>query len=255
MVEDLKTKGVIISLVIIDPITAYLGETDSYKNAEVRSLLTPLSELAAKHQVAIIAISHLNKGGNTEALMRVSGSLAFVAAARAAFLVAQDDEDENKLLFIPLKNNIGNDKTGLAFKIEPYQLENGIETSRIVWADETVLKTANDVMPMQDTDKSAKEEAEEFLCNLLSDGQKYVSEIFKQAEKEMISEKALRKAKDKLGIKHGREGFGAGSKPYWHLPIDSQSVMDKKDSNDDETPSIHSHTFHTCPSKNTGMYV
>jgi hypothetical protein len=32
-------------LVIIDPITAYLGKTDSYKDAEVRGLLAPLIAL------------------------------------------------------------------------------------------------------------------------------------------------------------------------------------------------------------------
>src|SRR5262249_30786898 len=73
-----------VAAVIIDPITAYLGEVDSHRNAEVRALLAPLSELAAQHNTAIIGVSHLNKSAGSEALMRVTGSLAFVAAARAA---------------------------------------------------------------------------------------------------------------------------------------------------------------------------
>jgi len=71
-----------VAAVVIDPITAYLGDVDSHRNAEVRALLAPLSDLAAKHRVAIIGVSHLNKAAGTEVLMRVTGSLAFVAAAR-----------------------------------------------------------------------------------------------------------------------------------------------------------------------------
>lgn len=50
-----------VAAVIIDPITAYLGKIDSHKNADVRALLAPLSDLAARHNTAIIGISHLNK--------------------------------------------------------------------------------------------------------------------------------------------------------------------------------------------------
>src|SRR5579862_3079664 len=77
-----------VAVVMIDPISAYLGNVDSHKNADVRSLMAPLGELASRHSVAIIGVSHLSKAVGAQALMRVSGSLAFVAAARAAYLVA-----------------------------------------------------------------------------------------------------------------------------------------------------------------------
>src|SRR5262249_13584096 len=44
------------ALVVIDPITAYLGATDSHCNAEVRAALAPLADLAAQHRVAVLAI-------------------------------------------------------------------------------------------------------------------------------------------------------------------------------------------------------
>jgi RecA-family ATPase len=73
-----------VRLLVIDPISAYLGAVGSHRNAEVRALLTPLSAMAAQLGVAVVAISHLNKGGGADALSRVTGSLAFVATARAA---------------------------------------------------------------------------------------------------------------------------------------------------------------------------
>ena len=48
-------------LVIIDPITSYLGKVDSHKNADIRSVLEPLGKMAAKRHVTVIANTHLSK--------------------------------------------------------------------------------------------------------------------------------------------------------------------------------------------------
>jgi putative DNA primase/helicase len=48
-------------LVIIDPITSYLGKVDSHKNAELRSVLEPLSKMAARLHITVIANTHLSK--------------------------------------------------------------------------------------------------------------------------------------------------------------------------------------------------
>src|ERR1700738_2594341 len=60
-----------VALVIIDPISSYMGKTDSHKNADVRGALEPLSEMAERLQVAILSITHFSKSGtgtNTKAL-------------------------------------------------------------------------------------------------------------------------------------------------------------------------------------------
>jgi putative DNA primase/helicase len=79
-----------VALIVIDPISAYLGGTDSHRNADVRGLLAPLSALAADVGAAVLIVSHLNKTVGNDAMMRITGSLAFVAAARAAYIVARD---------------------------------------------------------------------------------------------------------------------------------------------------------------------
>jgi RecA-family ATPase len=48
-------------LVIIDPISAYLGAIDSHKDAEVRGALAPLAKLAADHGVAVVCVTHFEK--------------------------------------------------------------------------------------------------------------------------------------------------------------------------------------------------
>jgi hypothetical protein len=64
-------------LAIIDPVSAYLGRTDSHNNSEIRAVLGPLAELAARSKTAVVCVSHLNKAGNQAAVYRITGSLAF----------------------------------------------------------------------------------------------------------------------------------------------------------------------------------
>jgi putative DNA primase/helicase len=70
--QDLDTLGdrLMLSpgakLVIIDPISAYLGGIDSRSNAQVRSVLAPLAKLAADHSVAVVCVTHLSKGRPNE---------------------------------------------------------------------------------------------------------------------------------------------------------------------------------------------
>jgi putative DNA primase/helicase len=81
-----------VLLVIIDPITSYLGKVDSHKNADIRSVLEPLGKMAAKRHVTVIANTHLSKAAGGSANSRVIGSVAFVNHARAAFIVTADPE-------------------------------------------------------------------------------------------------------------------------------------------------------------------
>jgi len=197
-----------VSLIIIDPLTAYLGRTNSNNNAEVRGLLARVSELAEKYDIALLGVSHFTKGGNdTQALLRVCGSLAFVAAARFAFLVAKDNDDEYKRVFIPLKNNLAKDTGGHVFTIEPINFNNGIETSRIKWSSESITKSADEILGGQydSGEKSALDEAIDFLRDLLAKGPVYQKDVKEAADKAGIAGKTLYRAKEKLKIISDKE--------------------------------------------------
>jgi putative DNA primase/helicase len=201
-----------VALVVIDPVTAYLGDTNSHNNAEIRALLSPLSDMAAKYGAAVVCVSHLNKSVGTEALMRVTGSTAFVAAARAAFIVVKDPENDVRRLLLPLKNNLGNDQTGLAFSLQSAQVVSAaglIDSSCVVWEPGVVTVTADEAMVREfvPEERSEIEDAKEFLRNLLADGPLPSRQIRTDGEGAGYSWRTIQRAKKALGIEAEKDGM------------------------------------------------
>jgi putative DNA primase/helicase len=109
-------------LIIVDPISAYLGSVDTHRNSDVRAVLAPLAKLAQRLGVAIVAVSHLNKGASASAAYRVTGSIAFTAAVRASLLLAKDKDVPERRLVLPGKNNLGPDNLGgLAYRVATHR--------------------------------------------------------------------------------------------------------------------------------------
>lgn len=229
-----------VVLVDIDPITAYLGTNlDARANSQVRSVLMGVSKLAELTGVAIVGITHLNKNASSyEALMRVMDSVGFTAAARATWLVIRDQDDGSRRLFLPGKNNIGGDQTGLAFRVEPHRLakqftglKEDITTVRLEWETEPIVMTANEALrpPPDPDERDALQDAVEFLRSILANGRVPSDQLKSEADAAGHSDKTLRRAKAKLGVRAGREGFGPGSTCFWELPetaIDAQKHID-----------------------------
>jgi len=212
-----------VRLVIVDPVTAYLGGLDSHKNAELRGALMPLAALAEKRGVAILLVSHLNKG-QAEALYRVSGSNAFVAAPRTAWLVTQDPANEGpRRLMLQLKNNLAPNPGGLAFKIESD--EQG--RAAVAWEPGRVDMSAREALAPERRERGPKpaklEAATALLCKALGDGAKHPSiDLIKQADEDGISYDRLNDAAKKLGVNREKGAFKGGW--VWWLPQSSNGV-------------------------------
>ncbi|MES2930969.1 MAG: AAA family ATPase [Patescibacteria group bacterium] len=206
-------------LVIIDPISAYLGDTDSNKNAEVRGLLARLSKLAGKYKSAFVLVSHLNKNTGTSAMYRTSGSLAFVAAVRSAFMVTKDKDNPERRLFMPIKSNIAKDTTGYAYSV--VEAEN--KAPMIVWENEVVdIPVEEALAPVESPEEhSATDEAKVFLIYSLKNGPRRADEVQKEARSAGITPKPLRSAKEKLGIKSQKTSNFTGGFWVWQLPEDA----------------------------------
>ena len=82
-----------IRLIILDPLSAFLGVKDSHRDADVREVLGPLSKLAADFGVTVIGIVHLNKTQSSDPMTRFLGSTGIIASARSAYLVHGDSDE------------------------------------------------------------------------------------------------------------------------------------------------------------------
>ena len=224
-----------VVLVVIDPVSSYLGKTDSHKNSEVRGVLEPLSEMAERTRVAILSVTHFSKTGantTTKALHRFIGSIAFTGAPRAAFAVIEDAEHDGRRLFLHAKNNLARAPQGLAFRLEQRivgDVGDGIVASRIVWETEPVVITANEALAAEAAGgetRSGKAEAMEFIAAVLASGPAPAAEVLRMGREHGLTAKAIRSAREALGVKIERDGFGPGSKSLWSIPqgrIDAQS--------------------------------
>jgi hypothetical protein len=82
LLEEEITKARDVRLVIIDPISSYLGKADSHKNSDVRGVLEPVGEMAARLRVAVVSVTHRSKGKGNSAINTAIGSVGFTGVAR-----------------------------------------------------------------------------------------------------------------------------------------------------------------------------
>jgi AAA domain len=215
-----------VALVIIDPISSYMGKTDTHKNAEVRGALEPLSEMADRLKVAILSITHFSKTGasnNSKALHRFIGSIAFVGAPRAAFAVIEDADNEGRILFLHAKNNMAAKCQGLAYRLVQTLVgdpEQTIVASYVVWDNKPVTVSADEALRANDdgVDRKAATEAEEFLRDKLSKGPIPAKEGEAHAQALGIAPRTLKRARKRLGVIAAKSGMQEGW--VWRLPAE-----------------------------------
>ena len=198
-----------VRLIIIDPPNAYIGgKTDTYKDSDVRRLLAPLQVLANETGALILLVVHLNKRSDGGAPQRFNGTTAWIAVARVAYLVGEDEALRTRFM-LPVKNNIGNDKKGYGYEIleKIYHNPTGdIKTSKIFWLEATERPVSELLETKKQSKPSAVDEAKEFLEEELAKAPKPVSEIQKVAKEAGISKASLQRAKDELEIKSQKCG-------------------------------------------------
>ena len=101
-----------IGLLIMDPITAYMGSRDSNSQQEVRDSIQPLSGIAERTGCAILLSNHTSKAWKErDAAFVGQGSIAFTAVARVQMLLARaPHEGEDRVLWVT-KSNVGPDSS------------------------------------------------------------------------------------------------------------------------------------------------
>jgi hypothetical protein len=211
-------------LVVIDPIAAYCGNVDSHKNSDVRGMLAPLAELAGRHRVAVLTVTHLSKSGGSKAVYRAMGSLAFAAAARAVWAIIKDKDQAERRLFLPAKLNLARNPDGLAYRIEQ---------GRVEWEYEPVQMHADDAFAAEMESSNAhghrgadRQEAAHWLSAQLLGGPLATTQVMADAKEHGFSERTLRRAFKELG---GRSKRGRDGQWHWSLANQDGQLLGQQD--------------------------
>jgi hypothetical protein len=98
-------------LVILDPL-AGVAPVSLSSVTKVRSILTPVRDLARATGAAVLITHHLTKDG------KISGSPAVIDGVRSVLTVARDKQDPNVRAVSVLKSNMGADAPVVRYKIQ-----------------------------------------------------------------------------------------------------------------------------------------
>jgi len=225
-----------VALLIVDPVSAFMGSIDSHRTTDVRAVLGPVADFAETHNIAVLGIMHPPKAiAGNKAVNAISGSLAFVAAPRLTFLAVEEQNDPNdpfaahaasvidydnpRRLLLPDRNRLGPKATGLGYRHSQRAVSNNINASFVEWDDLPVTISADEALAATATSgrKANKlDEAKDWLRYHLQNGPVPASDILDAAEEQDISERTLNRAKTALHIITERSGFQGAL--YWRLP-------------------------------------
>ena len=212
---------------IIDPLGAFLGKVDSHVYAEVLGALAPLAEVAERYGLAIVAVTHFNKG-HGPASDRFMGSVGFHTSARMAIVVTKDPQDPTgrRRLFLRSKTNLGAEGSGLAYSIAGA----ANDAPHVEWSADEVQETADQALadpPPQAPGPEAdqRRRAEDFLRAYLAAGPVLSTDLAAAAEARDISLGTLRRAKDELRVETYRSNPAEHSPWYtrWPAPMPAPS--------------------------------
>jgi DNA polymerase len=220
-----------VTAIIIDPVSAYLGvaKVDSFRVTDVRAILAPLKEMAEELRTAIVGVMHFNKKIDiTNVMLRVSDSLAYVAASRHVYGIVDDAENKRKL-FIKGKNNLApRDQATLAFSFAVKEVGPCKRTGKpvsapyITWHPEPVDVTALEAMSAAAENKSpgVRDRAKRLLRSLLAEEPAGAKIILETGKEHGISDKTLRRAAQELDVEIKKEGpVVNGERTWiWRLP-------------------------------------
>ncbi|MGH7881929.1 MAG: AAA family ATPase, partial [Candidatus Dormibacteraceae bacterium] len=223
VIVEMKAK-----LLIIDPLMAYLGgEVNSHRDQDVRRALAPLANLAERTGVVAVVVRHLNKASGGSPIYRGGGSIGIIGAARVGLLVAKDPQDEERRILAPIKNNLSASPPSLAYKMVAG--EKG--TVRVEWQGASEVTAAQLLVVANGEsagERSALEEAEAFLIELLSKGPIPGKEALKEARDIGIADRTLKRARQMLNVEANKQSMSGGW--CWSLPgVDgSMDFMSRK---------------------------
>ena len=211
-----------VTLVTIDPITAFMGKVNSSSPTEVRNQLGPLAQLAERTEVAITTITHPPKQSSQRSIDHFIGTQAFISAARIGHVCLPEMKVQDGGL-IPTGRNlftcvVGNHQQmmSIAYRIEEDTLDlpkgltraeqvryhaDPITAVRVRWIGETDITSDEAISAATNkTSHITPDEVDTFLKEALGEGVAPCDDITREAKERGISFDQLKRSRKKSGM-------------------------------------------------------
>jgi putative DNA primase/helicase len=235
-----------IRLIVIDPITSYLGAAKKNDENDMRRIYDRLKDLAGEHNLALLLVDHFNKNTGQLAIHRFSGSQATTAVPRSVWMIAKESSDEHDeeidaclLLCVKLNIVAKSKKKGRLYNIVTRNVDvegkpEGV--SAIEWTGTTnesadeFLKRQQQELTGDGAEDGKQMVARETLLAALENGPLPSKQVEEMAETEGISERTLNRARKALNIK----SFKQGDAWYMRLPAMKPAVQNLTEETESE---------------------
>lgn len=200
-----------VKLLMIDPISNYMGSKNMHKDQELRSILFPLLQLAQARHIAVLVIMHNSKQIGRSALAKVAVSLGGIGIVRIAWSFV---EEEEHCLMLQMKKNLGK-FSGIKYTTESVSLEikgNVTSQARMKFLEDSSASIDNVLSAKEDPEERKERPAYILIKNMLPQGGEVAAKAVQdEAERLGISYKQLRTARAALDVvpfqKKGKQGW------------------------------------------------
>ena len=176
---------------------------------EIRSVMDAVAVIAEKAGSALIFVRHWRKAGGSA--MHKGAGLVDIGATAGSVVMFPRDKDDPKLHYMGHTTARASEEgPTLKFRLQ------GDPVAELIWEGTSDL-TPDDLAGM-DRDKTALDEAKEFLKEYLKNGPKLADDVETAAAALCHAERTLRRAKDDLHIIVSKETGVAHGRWRWKLP-------------------------------------
>lgn len=221
-----------VALVVIDPITNYLGSKQMNHEAEIRGgILMPLATVAKNNHCSIITVGHLNKrGSESTVLQRLMGCAAFSGVARDVFIFGPDPDDEDK--YSHTMTEIRNKSASqLKYRTEMVKTEWDGKTSEVIrvkWCGVTHADVDDVVNAPKQQEKSVSGRAVALITGMLRSGAKRKADIDQALKENGINPEQLKFDRIRKRCKAETRALpGKGAGWEWFLATKQEEIFDK----------------------------
>ena len=207
-IEELVIEQKDVKLIVIDPITHFIGKLNESSSPEICNFINNLNEFAKKYNLSIIINKHLRKTkagdkGISSAISEVAGSGSWVNAPRMSWVISRDHDDKSLVLFKSLKVNlIKQEDEAFVYKLIPTQIlhdDKPIPTLKLEWQNYTKSITADEAVNKDAYEKTKLEKCGDFIYQYLKEnGQSRCAAIREEAVKKGFTISTYRIAEEKF---------------------------------------------------------